>query len=108
MAIVMLVSPSRGEDVAHDVPVAPFQTFREVWLPACKALGLKWVPMFETGIPIDVDDVPDVRAELRSLKAWLAQPGNHDAASVMGERVDNLIEGLEEASRNPTAHIFVG
>lgn len=108
MAIVMLVSPSREGDVTHDVPVAPFQTFREVWLPACEALGLKWVPMFETGIPIAIEDVPDVLAELRSLKAWLAQPGNRDAASAIGERVDNLIEGLEEASRNPNAHIFVG
>jgi len=106
MAIVLLVRPREGEEVEFDVPVAPMSTFREYWLPACKVLGLKWIPMFETGIPVRVEDVPDVLEELRALDAWLEQPGN-EAAPIIGERVKMLMDGLERASKNPHAYITI-
>lgn len=108
MAVVLLVRPGEGEPVAFDVAVAPLSTFREVWLPACRALGLRWVPLFETGIPLNVEDVPDVLEELHALQMWLDQPGNEAAASIIGERIKLLTDGLREASRNPHAYITIG
>jgi len=107
MAVVLLVRPSKEEGIEFDVPVAPMSTFRELWLPACEVLGLKWVPQFETGIPVSVEDVPDVLEELRALKAWLDQPGNA-TAPIIGERVEMLMDGLEKASKNPHAYITIG
>lgn len=54
------------------VPVATLATFRNTWLPACKQLGLEWVPLFAGGALTTVPTglIPQIIAELERLKSW--------------------------------------
>ncbi len=38
---------------ASGVPIATHDVFRRFCTPACEALELRWVPLFETGIPLE-------------------------------------------------------
>jgi len=109
MSIALLIRP-RGApaSAARLVPVATRDVFKEHWAPGCHALGLRWVPLFETGFPLAMPDVPDVLQELRSFAVWTRQ---HAPASVtvIGERIDRLISelGALEGSSDDI-EVFIG
>jgi hypothetical protein len=62
----------RGSGDYEVVPVATNRTFREVWLPACKGLGLSLVPLFFGGAFLHVPPnlVPGIVSELERLREW--------------------------------------
>jgi hypothetical protein len=90
------------------VPVATEKVFRQYWPRASEALGLKWVPLFETGIPLDTADVPDVLAELCALQTWTEQ-SSPDCAQRIGARLQELIRELSALEGNLTqVELFIG
>jgi hypothetical protein len=36
------------------------KSLEQYWAAGCNALGLRWVPLFETGVPLAAADLPDV------------------------------------------------
>jgi hypothetical protein len=90
------------------VPVATQEVFKRYWLPGSEALGLQWVPLFETGIPLGKDDVPVVLRELRALEARI-QGNAPETVAVIAERLERLIaelSGLGESLEQ--VELFIG
>ena len=83
MSVALSIQP-RGTSgaAARTVPVATQDVFKRYWLPGSEALGLKWVPLFETGIPLGKDDIPECAARTsrpRQLDPCpSARDGGHD------------------------------
>ena len=94
MSVALSIQP-RGTPGAAPriVPVATQDIFQRYWLPGSEALGLQWVPLFETGIPLGKDDVPDVLQELRALDDW-TRVHAPETAAVIGVRLEGLIAEL--------------
>lgn len=104
MSIALLVKIASREWI---VPVATEAAFKTYWAPGIAALGLQWLPLFETGSPIDVADVAEVLRELDALRQWLEQEGPL-ACDAIGSRVDLLVAELRRLQNEPAADIFVG
>lgn len=105
MSIALLVKSGGDGDAL--VPVATQATFRQRWSPGCDALGLRWLPLFETGISLTAADLPEVLGELRSLRAWLEQ---HDPGTLamVAERIDRLADELEKLGARADVELFIG
>jgi hypothetical protein len=99
MSVGLLIR-KRGQDRAQGryVPVATEEVFVQHWVPACRSLGLSWVPLFETGVQVAGDDIEAVLAELRVFEQWLRQappPG----AKAISDRLQRLIQELSLVSQ---------
>jgi hypothetical protein len=94
MSVALSIQP-RGTSAAAPriVPVATQDVFKSYWVPASETLGLKWVPLFETGIPLAKEEVPDVLQELRALDDWIRRNAPETAA-LIGARLQRLIAEL--------------
>jgi len=89
------------------VPVATEEVFRAHWLPGARALGLVWLPMFETGVKLGTGDIPAVLEELRALERWLSANAP-DSAALVKPRIARLIEVLESLPPLLDGHAFIG
>ncbi len=109
MSIVLLISPKAGvtdvEGASRTIPIATQEIFRQYWKQGGEILGLRWVPMFETGIPLHADDIPHVVVELEKLAAWGRRS---DIPSSVVARMDLLVEALLNAQQSTDLDVFVG
>lgn len=110
MSVSLLVK--HVSSTVQSVPVASQAFFRQYWRPLGKTLGLEWIPLFESGIPLDKSDVGLVLAELARLRGAVDTQGFGAADKVrvhMLDRIDLLRRGLEGALRDETVtEIFIG
>lgn len=85
------------------VPVATSATFREVWLPACKQLGLELVPEFPGGAltTVPAEFVPRIVDELDRLRQWAAGNVGDPYAGYLVDRCDGLLRAF--ARTDPAA-----
>jgi hypothetical protein len=97
-----------GED--RVVPISTERVFEDYWQPAAQKLGLKWVPLFQTGLPIESEDIPPVLDELGQLKAEFdrTRPGSADVSDYVRERLDRLIAELSELANNGRSEVYIG
>ncbi|WP_437793350.1 hypothetical protein [Sorangium sp. So ce693] len=108
MSVVLTTTSRQGDTRSNRlVPVAAQATFKEFWVPAAEALGLQWVPLFETGIPVERSDLPGVIRELAALRAlWVSSEPHREAIL---ERLDRLIDELNKInSADDDVEIFIG
>ena len=68
-AMVHFKSPDRQ---ALYVPFATEDVFSHYWLPAAKRHGLQWIPQFEDGASVPLDDLPSVLAEIKQIREFAA------------------------------------
>jgi hypothetical protein len=90
---IALLIMNRGADPESGrlVPVATHAAFMAVWMPGASSLGLRWVPLFETGVVLESADLPDVIRELRAMHDWFVE---HELDVSVVKRVDVLIDEL--------------
>jgi hypothetical protein len=70
MSVALLVydEDAQGEAKRTMVPVATEDVFERVWLAGAEALGLRWVPLCQSGLPIrDPEERAELVAELERL-----------------------------------------
>jgi hypothetical protein len=104
MSVALLITPTSDATRRKLVPVATQDVFRVAWLAGAVALGLRWVPLFESGTTVDQKDLSNVIQELHSLLTWA-----EGANELIVERVRTLIrelEGLRDSTEN--VDIFIG
>ncbi|CAM3840969.1 hypothetical protein G4177_19925 [Corallococcus sp. ZKHCc1 1396] len=108
MSISILVKRLPEPDAhAELVPLATEDAFRRYWVPGCDALGLRWIPLFSTGVPLQKEDLGAVLTELRALRQWMSSPPDEGKAAVCS-RLDAALVSLENAATLPQADIFIG
>jgi hypothetical protein len=82
-------------------PVSVMQTFHDHWEPLAEELQLQYIPLFGAFKAIDQDDVEQVIAELKLMKAHLESSANTFPTKVseyMLQRLGPLIIHLEQAA----------
>ena len=104
MSVCLLIDSPRDPE-GRSVPVATEEVFTSIWQPACRELGLKWVPLFQTGLAIERRDLPEILSELGLLSARLA--GRPEAGHVRS-RMDLLAEELRQSQSDPEARLWIG
>ena len=105
MSVGLLVTSKTDPDRRELVPVAAQKVFTSKWLPGCTDLKLEWVPLFETGIPVDASNASAIVEELQQLRQWMTQRTGYEYET---ERISRLIEGVENARTQPDLEIFIG
>ena len=103
MSVVLLIEHDDGR--SDLVPVATEAIFSTHWQPLCRALGLIWVPLFQTGIPVYAADVDDILDELgRFLDvARSTSDGGQVAVCARG-----LIDALRAVDFDAVNSVFIG
>lgn len=85
------------------VPIATDKQFRGAWLPIAEAADLKWVPLFQAGVPIAKACLSEVILELTEMKS-LAQC--HEGFPL--ERLQSLMDELQGAISSPVSSTWIG
>lgn len=108
---VAVVITYRDDEAAGPtyLPVATEQVFASHWLPAAAALGLSWVPLFRSGVPVAVEDLPAVRAEIEELRDRFAQAeGGAGVGEHLRERSRWLAAELARLDPATILELFIG
>jgi hypothetical protein len=105
MSVGLLIISKTNPEQREFTPVAVQAIFTSKWLPGCSALKLEWVPLFETGIPIDASNASAVLDELRQLHQWMSGRSGYEYET---ERITRLIDRLDSVWAQPDFEIFIG
>ena len=109
MSISILVKElPEGDAKAELIPLATEEAFRRYWVPGCDALGLRWVPLFQTGVPLQREDLAQVLTELRALREWMGSSPSDEGTAAVCSRLDAAFLALERVAAVPEADIFIG
>jgi hypothetical protein len=87
------------------IPVATQGVYHSEWQETAEKLGLKWVPEFENGPSVKVEELPEVMEEIRKLRAVWA---NNPKKDWLLERIDFILEQLSELNLDEVSEIFIG
>ncbi|MEF3303584.1 hypothetical protein [Paenibacillus sp. GYB003] len=100
--------PADDFERKYSVPVAAESFFAECWEPAAEALGLRWVPLFSTGVDVMKEDLPAVLDELARLKQWALSRGGGERMEKLASRIELLETELPKALRRDGAVVYIG
>ena len=103
MSIVPLVEgPSSAPP---SLPIATEAVCQQTWLPACTALGLQWVPLFESGLPLTKADRPFVLEELKRFEGWVR---SNAADAEPADRAQTLARALAKVTFDSGVSVYIG
>ncbi|MDP2316560.1 MAG: hypothetical protein Q8P41_26945 [Pseudomonadota bacterium] len=109
MSVAALFEGPAAEAIGCEyIPVATEAVFEELWVPACGTLGLRWVPCFQSGIPITSEDLPDVIDELDRLRCWVADHAEVDTRQWWLDRIDRLRSALHRVRDVAEPDVWIG
>jgi hypothetical protein len=91
------------------LPVATESVYRSHWLPAAEQLGCMWLPRFQTGAPVALDDLPAVLEELERVRDHFAQLAPGDAVlEHVRERSRWLVSELARLDAGVILELYIG
>ncbi|WNG26169.1 hypothetical protein F0U62_20685 [Cystobacter fuscus] len=105
MSVAMLIKFKAQDQRSLYLPMATEGTYSREWVSVARKLGLPWLPLFQTGIKVEVAALPAVMYELRQLRAALV---DNPGSTPVVERIDSIIEALSEVAPAEIAEIFIG
>ena len=105
MTVAVLIE--RPDGTSDGIPVATEAAFEALWKPGIEALGLRWLPHFQTGLPLDPDDWPEISDELEKLRQWAAASLAEEEAAYVIRRIERLLLELP-ALISAGAAIWIG
>ena len=108
MSVAVLIT--YREDVAAPgptyLPLATEAVYAADWLPAATALGCVWMPLFQSGAPVPLEDLPAVMGELTRLRDYFAATEAADPA--VRERSAWLVGELEKVDPATVHELWIG
>lgn len=111
MSVSLLIKYHNPGKRSRLVPIATEDTFEQYWQTASSRLALKWVPIFQSGLPLRNDDIPLIVAELDRLRDYWVESGQHDIPREIAEqllsRVKNLLIELKGIQEDPDAEGYI-
>lgn len=72
MSIAVVITTGNPGTGATYLPVATGEIFSVHWLPAAARLGLVWIPLFQSGTSVPIEDFPAVRVEFEQMRDYFA------------------------------------
>jgi hypothetical protein len=110
MSIALTIEKIEGEEVSREVPISTNATYRTYWQPVITKEGFPWLQLLlSPGFDITEEEVPEVLAEVRALKAAVPRyyAPQSEAYQPMEERLTRLIAELEVLS-GKRVNLFFG
>ena len=110
MSVAVVITYRRPDTVGPTyLPVATEAVYAAHWSPAAAELGLVWLPLFQTGTTVALDDLPAVRAELARLRDHFAgAPDDAPMIAHLRERSAWLVDQLARLDPAGLADLFIG
>lgn len=108
MSIALIINSLPETDPEGYIPVSTEDAFEKKWLPGCEALKLRWVPLFQGGLDINRESIPEILDELSRLRSWMADNFEKDDASFFHGRLDRLAEKLRQVKGDPALNAWIG
>lgn len=109
VALTVLDSPDEA-DKQICLPIATEATFKTLWIKGAESLGLNWLPLFQTGIPLEAADKDYILSELGQFEDWL-QSENIDSAekSRIKQRIHLFTSKIQELYlKSDKIKIYIG
>ncbi|WP_282940477.1 hypothetical protein [Paenibacillus sp. RC67] len=106
--VAYILDPTDELERVFSIPVASESFFNECWVPAIKAMQLKWVEQFSWGIDIRKEDLDKVINELLQIREWSLHNLFEVKQAHILYRIDLLITKLPTAFGRENAVIFIG
>ncbi|WP_321383097.1 hypothetical protein [uncultured Enterococcus sp.] len=106
---IMIDNPTNDTEKNFYVPVATEKAFQKYWMKASEEMGLKWVPIFKTGIFIEKQDEQAVLEEIAQVKKWVTRNVKDlDKQTALEERINYIVEKLLEVFKNDNITLYIG
>jgi hypothetical protein len=109
--LLKITHTGAGGAASSSTPLATEEIFERLWMRGALQINAKWIPLFQSGIDVEVDDLSSICEELRSLRHW-AEIAHLDPAdqSLMVSRIDAALGKLGAVSDMDSrcVGIFVG
>jgi len=106
---IIIDEPKNEEEQLFFIPVATEEFFTSYWLKASNELQLNWVPIFETGIVIEKEDMPVILKEIKLVKGWIEKNvKNIDIKIDILKRINYISENLPKAFEKENIKLYVG
>lgn len=90
------------------VPVASEAFFCKCWIPASIELKLQYIPLFQSGVDIQKDDLPRLFQELSQLMNWSKQNLSKEDDVHLCSRAELLKTKLTKAFTEEGVIVFIG
>lgn len=104
MSVALIITDKKKENNTLEYfPIAGEKTFEDVWLSICKEQNLSYIPLFQTGIVFELDDMPFIVAELERFKILVQKEQPY-----LLDRVEPLIKVLNDFKDNTMVEFFIG
>jgi hypothetical protein len=110
MSIGIIVdTPKDDEEKLFFIPVATEKIFEKYWMPAAQEMNLKWIPIFETGIVIEKEDLPSIIKELKQVEEWvLNNVKDSETSKALLDRITYIINALPNAFDKNDIKLYIG
>ncbi|CAM4249981.1 hypothetical protein HCA64_03130 [Listeria booriae] len=110
MSIGIIVDEPRSDDERlFFIPVATEEAFKKYWLKASQDMQLMWVPIFESGVVIEAEDLEAIVDELKKVKVWsLENIENLEIQKGAVDRIDYIIGTLPKGFAQRDTKLYIG
>lgn len=109
MSVSLLITSATDGQRGRMLPIASEQIFNQYWVPAATRLKLEFVPLFQTGLPVNREDIPYILDELQQLRTFFeTQQVASGTTLTLIERVDGLAHMLEGLLHTSSEDIYIG
>ena len=108
MSIGLLLEYTVPTKKSGFVPIATEEAFHTYWQPGCAALHLQWVPLFQTGLPLQQEEISLIIEELVLLKQWLSGQIETGVPQVVVVRIEQLIQALQKVQGDSQVTMYIG
>ncbi|CAI3304033.1 hypothetical protein ACK4CS_16805 [Enterococcus gallinarum] len=106
---IIIDEPKNEKEQLFFIPVATEEVFSSYWLKASNELQLSWIPIFETGILIEKEDIPAILRELGLVKEWIKKNViDIDTKIDLEKRINYILETLPKAFENKNIKLYIG
>ena len=111
MSVLMFVIDPQNDFEKHAMlPVATERFFESVWLRLVQRNSLLWVPLFQTGLDIELADLPCIIKELDIVLKSASHAGlSEDERNHLTTRASLLRERLQQLFHTrPDVKVYIG
>lgn len=110
MSVGVLIRFKSEEKEPVYIPVATEQRYAEHWVAAARTREMEWVPQFQAGAPVPLEDLPAVLEELACLRDHFrhnpyTEPG---LSETFISRIEYILETLSSLELDEIEEIFIG
>ena len=109
MSVALIVLEPREKYPHLYIPIATEDLFEEVWQQGAKELKLEWLPLFQGGIDLTIEDFDPVSKELMAFEQWVkTAPIDPELGAFVSGRVQLLLRGLASLADEKDIKVFIG